>query len=545
MVGDLDGNVERLRRVLDEVNDCDLAVFGEMALTGYPLEDLVLKPGFVADSQEALQKIASISGSCTLVVGFVDGTDTAVYNAVAVCQGGRVRGIYHKRHLPNIEVFDEVRHFSNGVNPLTLYRIGGVRVGLAICEDLWVPDSPVGDMVTGGAELVVVANGSPFHIGKQAERESVVVANAMSSGRPLVYVNLVGGQDELVFDGGSMLADPSGSIVARAPRFDEAVIVVDVEVPEVPETETDLEVVEVSDQCSREEIRPVPVKVPLEPLAELYGALVTGTRDYVRKSGFTDVCLGLSGGIDSALVATIAADALDPGHVHAVLMSSRYSSDHSVSDAEELVENLGINCLTVPIESTHIALGTELATSIGRDLPGVTDENLQARIRGVMLMSLANTFDWLVLTTGNKSEAAVGYSTLYGDTAGAYAVIKDVYKTVVYDLVRWRNERDGIELVPVRIIDKPPSAELRPEQRDDDSLPPYEVLDPLLEAYIEGDRTRTELVNDGYDGRLVDEVVRLVDRAEFKRRQNPPGVRVTRKGFGRDRRLPLVNKYRG
>ena len=545
VVGDLDGNVERIRRVLDEVDGCDLAVFGEMALTGYPLEDLVLKPGFVSDSRAALEKVAGASGDCALVVGFADGDEDVVYNAVAVCQGGRVHGVYRKRHLPNLEVFDEVRHFSPGVDPLDLYRIGGVRVGLAICEDLWVPDGPVGALVAGGAELIAVANGSPFHRGKQTERESVVVANATSSGRPLAYVNLVGGQDELVFDGGSMLADPSGHIVARAPRFDEAVVIVDTDVPEVPEADTDLQVVEVSEPCPRDDDRVATPVAVLDPLAELYQALVTATGDYVRKSGFTDVSLGLSGGIDSALVATVAADALGADHVHVVLMPSRYSSDHSVVDAEELATNLGIGTLTVPIESAHTALGSELVSSIAGTLTRVADENLQARIRGVMLMSLANTFDWLVLTTGNKSEAAVGYSTLYGDTVGAYAPIKDVYKTVVYELVRWRNERDGAPVVPVNIVEKAPSAELRPNQRDDDSLPRYEVLDPLLEAYIEGDRTRVELVSDGFDADLVEEVVRLVDQAEFKRRQNPPGVRVTQKGFGRDRRLPLVNRYRG
>ena len=545
VVGDLDGNVERIRRVLDKVDDCDLAVFGEMALTGYPLEDLVLKPGFVADSRAALEKVAGASGDCALVVGFADGGEDAVYNAVAVCQGGRVHGVYRKRHLPNLEVFDEIRHFSPGVGPLVLYQVGGVRVGLVICEDLWVPDGPVRALVAGGAELVVVANGSPFHRGKQMDRESVVVANATSSGRPLAYVNLVGGQDELVFDGGSMLADPSGRIVARAPRFDEAVVIVDTEVPDVPKLETDLQVVEVSKPRSRDDDVVATPVADLDSLAELYQALVTATGDYVRKSGFTDVSLGLSGGIDSALVATVAVDALGADHVHVVLMPSRYSSDHSVVDAEDLATNLGVGTLTVPIESAHTVLVSELVSSIAGSLTRVADENLQARIRGGMLMSLANTFDWLVLTTGNKSEAAVGYSTLYGDTVGAYAPIKDVYKTVVYELVRWRNKRDGAPVVPVSILEKAPSAELRHNQRDDDSLPRYEVLDPLLEAYIEGDRTRVELVRDGFDADLVEEVVRLVDRAEFKRRQNPPGVRVTQKGFGRDRRLPLVNRYRG
>jgi len=546
VVGDLDGNVARVRSTLAEVAGCDVAVFPEMVLTGYPLEDLVLKPRFVADSRAAMETLAAESGDCALVLGFADpGPDGSVHNAVAVCHGGAVAGIYHKRQLPNYSVFDEARHFRAGTKPQELYRIGGARVGVAVCEDLWVADGPVDRLVEGGAELLVVANGSPYHQGKLAEREATVVATATSSGRPLVYANLVGAQDELVFDGGSMVADPAGRIVARAPRFDEAVVVADIDVPEVPLAEGGLPVVEVSGAVDRGDPLVPPSVAPLEPMAEIYGALITATRDYVVKSGFTDVCIGLSGGVDSALVATIAADALGPDHVHGVLMPSRYSSDHSVTDAESLIAEQGIDGMTIPIEDAHAALRGLLGPSVGDMGDGLVDENLQARIRGVLLMALSNAHGWLVLTTGNKSESAVGYSTLYGDTAGAFAVIKDIYKLTVYDLARWRNSQPDGPVISEQIISKPPSAELRPDQRDDQSLPPYEVLDPLLEAYIEGDRTRADLVADGFDGEMVDRIARLVDLAEFKRRQTPPGTRVSRKGFGRDRRLPIVNRYSG
>jgi NAD+ synthase (glutamine-hydrolysing) len=550
VVGDLNGNVERIRSVLDQVSGCDLAVFPEMTVAGYPLEDLVLKPGFVSDCRAAVETVAALSRDCTLVIGFPDGapqgsTADGVQNAAAVCHDGGVVGIYHKRALPNYDVFDEARHFVPGVEPLQLYEIGGVRIGFVVCEDLWVADGPVGEFVEGGAELLVAINGSPFHRGKLAEREAVVVATAASSGAPVVYVNLVGGQDELVFDGGSMIADPSGRIVARAPRFEEAVVIVDIDVDGVLESETDLPTVKVSGPVDRtDHVVPRPIDL-LDPLAELYWALVYATRDYVSKNGFSDVCLGLSGGIDSALVATIATDALGPDHVHAVLMPSQYSSGHSVSDATNLATTLGIDHRIVHIENTHASFRVLLRESFGEIPAGLTDENLQARIRGVLLMAHANAFGWLVLTTGNKSESAVGYSTLYGDTAGAFAVIKDVYKLTVYDIARWRNSQPDGPVIPEEIISKPPSAELRPDQRDDQSLPPYEVLDPLLEAYIEGDRTRAELVSDGFEGEMVDRVARLVDLAEFKRRQTPPGTRVSRKGFGRDRRLPIVNKYSG
>jgi NAD+ synthase (glutamine-hydrolysing) len=545
VVGDLEGNVELIRDVIEKVEHCDLAVFGEMSLTGYPLEDLVLKPGFIADNKKALNDLASMSGNCALVVGFADSDEENVYNSIAICHQGKIVGSYRKQNLPNVEVFDEVRNFSAGSEPLNLFSIGGANIGFAICEDLWVPNGPVKALIDGGAQLIVTTNGSPFHQGKQQEREVLVNEIAQENNVPIAYVNLVGGQDELVFDGGSFITDSSGEVILRSPRFHESVLIADLSVEKNNTTENNVPVVEVSSIRDHEGIIETSIAPTLDIFEELYLALMTATRDYVLKSGFQQVCLGLSGGIDSALVAAIASDSLGPNNVTAVMMPSRYSSTHSLTDAEQLIKNLGIDSVNFSIKDIHSTFSEQWIFNLNEEILGVADENLQSRIRGVLLMAFANTNNWLVLTTGNKSEAAVGYSTLYGDTAGAYAVIKDVYKTGVYDLARWRNESAGREIIPNSIIDKPPSAELRPDQRDDQSLPPYETLDPLLKSYIEGDRTRAELVEDGFDSKMVDEVVQLVDTSEYKRRQNPPGVRVTRKGFGRDRRLPLVNRYKG
>ena len=545
VVGDLEGNVDLIRDLIEKVEHCDLAVFGEMSLTGYPLEDLLLKPGFIADNKNALNDLASMSGDCALVVGFADSDGENVYNSIAICHRGKIVGSYRKQNLPNVEVFDEVRNFSSGSEPLNLFFIGGVKIGFVICEDLWVPDGPVRGLVDGSAQLIIAVNGSPFHQGKQQERESLVNEISQKSNLPIAYVNLVGGQDELVFDGGSFITDSAGEVILRSSRFYESTIIADLSIEKNKTTESHLPVTEVSSTRNHEGRIDPSVAPTLKIYEELYLALMTATRDYVLKSGFHQVCLGLSGGIDSALVAAIASDALGPSNVTAVMMPSRYSSDHSLTDAEQLIENLGIASINFPIKEIHSTFSEQWALNLNEEIIGVTDENLQARIRGVLLMAFANANGWLVLTTGNKSEAAVGYSTLYGDTAGAYAVIKDVYKTGVYGLARWRNESVGNEIIPHSIIDKPPSAELRPDQRDDQSLPSYDILDPLLKSYIEGDRTRAELVEDGFDPKIVDEIVQLVDTSEYKRRQNPPGVRVTQKGFGRDRRLPLVNKYKG
>lgn len=572
-VGDLAGNVELARRVAAEAEaaGADVAVLPELAVTGYPPEDLLLKPGFVAEARAALDDLAASVGSCPLVVGFVDSGGTAdgdepsvgleadrsgglgglgrpeVYNAAAVCAEGAVLGVYRKRCLPNYEVFDEQRHFRAGRDPLRLFEIAGIPVGVAVCEDAWAPDGPVPDLVRGGARAVLVINGSPFRENKQAQREQIVGRLAAETGAPMVYANLVGGQDELVFDGGSFAVGPAGETLVRCESFAESVEVFDVEVPDRPRPGAPLPVTPVTPPPvptpTGRAFAAGPLSEPLDLNAQRWEALVLATRDYVRKCGFDDVALGLSGGIDSSLTAAVAVAALGPDRVHGVLMPSRYSSPHSVADAEKVAANLGIDARVVPIEAAHRAFEEMLG---GPASPGgLTDQNLQSRIRGVVLMALANENGWLVLTTGNKSEAAVGYSTLYGDTAGAFAVIKDVWKTAVYELARWRNRQAGREIVPETVLAKPPSAELRPDQRDDQSLPPYEVLDPILALYVEGDLTVSEIRDRAVaPGEVVERVCGLVDRAEYKRRQTPVGPRLTGKAFGRDRRMPIVARRR-
>ncbi|MGH9209447.1 MAG: NAD+ synthase [Acidimicrobiales bacterium] len=559
-VGDLDGNVARVVGALREAEaqGCGLAVFPELALCGYPPEDLLLKPGFVADNSAALSQVASATTACAAIVGFVDaGRD--LHNAAAVCASGQVQAVYHKRLLPNYAVFDEQRYFAPGTQPPNLVLIGGVRVGVSICEDAFSPTGPIAAQAAGGAELVVNINASPYYAGRLAERERMLATRAADASCTLAYVNQVGGQDELVFDGASMVFGPDGDLVTRAPQFTETTWVCDVDVqpvfrkrlldPRGRDRDDPLPVVDVGvapRPTSAEDRRAPGVTQSLPPVREVYEALVVGTGDYVHKNGFTDAVVALSGGIDSSVVAVVAVDALGPEHVHGVLMPSRYSSDHSVTDAEKLCAELGIEHRVIPIEPAHAALLEMLAPSFDGLPADITEENLQSRIRGLVLMALSNKFrGWMVLTTGNKSEMAVGYSTLYGDTAGGFAVIKDVPKLLVYELARDRNARAGRALVPERVLTKPPSAELRPDQRDDESLPPYEVLDPILEAYVEDDRTRGELVEQGFDPNLVERITRLVDTAEYKRRQSPPGVRVTPKAFGKDRRLPITNAYRG
>jgi len=554
VVGDLAGNVERIRDALSqaEAAGADLAVFPELAVTGYPPEDLLLKPGFVADNLAALEKLAGASQSCTAVVGFVDeGLD--LYNAAAVLAAGSVKGVYRKCRLPNYSVFDEERYFAPGPGPSELYLVGGVRVGVSVCEDAWDPTGPLVKEAAGGAELLVNINASPYYAGRLAERRRMLATRAADCSCALVYLNTVGGQDELVFDGASMVFGADGSLVASLPQFEEAVAVLDLEVrptyrkrlldPRGRHGGDPLPAVEVSAEPhpQRERAAP-PSSRHLSPEEEVYSALVLGTRDYVRKNGFSEVVVGLSGGVDSSLVATIAADALGPQAVHGVSMPSRFTSAASGADAAELAKRLGIDYRTVPIEPAHEAVLAMLAPSFAGKPAGLAEENVQSRLRGLVLMALSNKFGWLVLTTGNKSELAVGYSTLYGDTAGGFAVIKDVPKTMVYKLCRWRNQSG--EVIPQTVLEKPPTAELRPGQLDTDSLPPYEVLDPVLEAYVEGDLTAPELVEAGFAPELVAKVVRLVDLAEYKRRQSPIGVRVSPKAFGRDRRMPVTNAYR-
>ncbi len=561
VVGDLDGNMRRALGALEEAQEAgsDIAVFPELAITGYPPEDLLLKPGFVADNVDALERFAAATGGTVAVIGFVDvGAD--LYNAAAVCAGGRVVGVYRKRLLPNYAVFDEARYFTPGAEPLQLYSVGGVRVGVSICEDIWSPLGPVSAQAAGGAELIVNLNASPYYAGRLRERERMLGTRAADASCCLVYVNQVGGQDELVFDGASMIFDANGDLVARSPQFVEHVAITDVDVrpsfrkrlldPRGRSGATDLPVVvapEPPESTGAGDRRVATVAPVFDRYDEIYQALVAGTRDYVRKNGFSDVVLGLSGGIDSSLVAVVAADAVGPEHVHAVALPSRFSTEASTTDAEKLCANLGVELRTIPIEPAHRASLEMLAPSFDGLAPDITEENLQGRIRANVLMALANKFrSWLVLICGNKSELAVGYTTVYGvDMAGGFAVIKDVSKTHVYELARARNAAAGYDLIPESVLTKPPSAELRPDQLDTDSLPPYEVLDPIVEGYVEGDLTATELVEAGHDPDLVSRIVRLIDDAEWKRRQAPVGVRVTPKAFGRDRRVPITNAYRG
>ena len=536
VVGDIDANTKRILAALAAAEEagCHAAVFPELAVTGYPPEDLVLKRRFVYDSRTAMEEIAARSGSCTAVVGFVDGAD-GCQNAAGVAANGQLAGVYHKRELPNYGVFDERRYFQPGTGQPVPHDVAGVAVGVSICEDAWVSGGPMGQMAAAGAEVIFNLNASPYHVGKLDQRLSVLRHRVAETGCAIVYANLVGGQDELVFDGASLVLDPDGRIIAQAPPFREHLLIAELEVANRPELS--------SSPAIPQEINQV--DPGLGELDEQYEALVLATRDYVHKNGFTDVGVGVSGGIDSSLVAVIATDALGADDVHGVLMPSRYSSDHSVADAEALCRNLGIDHRVIPVEPGHQAFLDMLAPSFDGLDPDLAEENVQSRIRGTLLMALSNKFGWLILTTGNKSESAVGYSTLYGDTAGAYAVIKDLWKLQVYAFARYRNQRAGRDLIPENVLVKPPSAELRPDQRDDQSLPPYDVLDPLLEAYVEGDLTPADLGAQGYDPELVNRITGLVDRAEYKRRQNPPGVRITAKAFGRDRRLPITNRYRG
>jgi NAD+ synthase (glutamine-hydrolysing) len=557
VVGDLDGNAARILAAYEQAEQagCDLVAFPELAVTGYPPEDLLLRPAFVEAAQETLEKVAARTGRAAAVIGFPH-AGRELTNAAAVAAGGNVLGVYHKHLLPNFAVFDEQRYFEPSTVDGPLFVVGGVRVAVTICEDAWSPTGPIITQAAAGAELVVNINASPYYAGRLRERETMLATRAADAGVPLLYANLVGGQDELVFDGASMLFDETGRLVARGRQFTEDLLIVDVDVRaafrrrlleprHVASAAAPLTEIRVSDARIGEPARPARVEPQLPPVREVYEALVLGTRDYMTKNGFTDAVIGLSGGIDSALVAAIAADALGPERVLGVLMPSRYSSPGSVADAETLVANLGIRSMTVPIESAHAAFLDLLAEPFAGTEPGVAEENIQARVRGTILMALSNKFGALVLTTGNKSELATGYSTLYGDMAGGFSVIKDVPKMLVYALARDRNDRAGRDLVPEAVLEKPPSAELRPDQKDSDSLPEYRELDPILEGYVEGDLSAAELEDAGFDADRVRQVARLVDRSEYKRRQAPPGVRVSPKAFGKDRRLPITNRWPG
>ena len=546
MVGGIAQNSERIRELYTLANNagCDIVAFPELSITGYPPEDLVLKSGFVAENQQAMREIVAATGECVAVFGFVSGSHGDLRNSAAIASRGLLHGTYDKHLLPNYSVFDEERYFTPG-SAFSLFTIAGVNVGVTICEDIWQSEGPVKAQAQAGAALNININGSPFHRGKFDERQQMVSERAKDNSCAIVYVNQVCGQDELVFDGGSMVFDHHGDLVMRSPQFEEKLTFVDLEVNESLSTRG-VPVIEVSAESrARGEEQRGLISSPAADLEQVFGALVLGTRDYVRKNGFTDVVIGLSGGIDSALVAAVAVEALGKQHVHGVSMPSRYSSEGSKTDAAILANNLGIDMQTISIEPAFSAYLDMTAASFSGKPADLTEENLQSRVRGTTLMALSNKFGWMVLTTGNKSELAVGYFTLYGDSVGGYAVIKDLLKTTVYDLCRHINERSGRELIPEAVISKPPSAELRPDQRDDQSLPPYEVLDPILELYVEQDRTAAEIISMGFDEALVRRISRLVDVNEYKRRQGPPGVRVSLKAFGKDRRLPITNAYRG
>ncbi len=534
-VGDLDGNEKLIADCMTwaEGEAADVLLLPELAVTGYPPEDLVLRMAFVEDNLDVIRRLAARSARCTTVVGFVDlgsgaigrgGADAArrnIYNAAAILQGGEWRATYHKILLPNYGVFDEDRYFLVGQKPDFLWDIGGVPAGISICEDIWVPDGPPLTQARAGARILLNINGSPYHYGKAHQREEMLAERAKASGVPVVYLNLVGGQDELVFDGCSVVIDRSGAVVHRSPQFAEDRFVLDLD----------------DELDGRGTLAPL-----LDAEEEVYRALQLGLTDYVRRNGFDRVVIGLSGGIDSALTAAIATDALGSEGVWGVAMPTKFSSDHSVSDAVELAKRLGIQFDVVPIQSVFDDYLDALAPLFGDEPFGVAEENLQARIRGAVLMAISNRFGPMVVATGNKSEMAVGYSTIYGDMVGGFSVLKDVFKTTVYDLARWRNRES--EVIPSNSIDKPPSAELRPNQKDSDSLPPYEELDPILRLYIEDDRGVEDIIAAGHDPETVRRITRLVDRNEYKRRQAAPGVKITTKAFGRDHRLPITNGYR-
>ncbi|HLI90848.1 MAG TPA: NAD+ synthase [Ktedonobacteraceae bacterium] len=569
-VGDLDGNKQKILSAMQQAHaeGAHIVCFPELALPGYPPEDLLLKPGFVAANLRKLEQIVQASRDLpglTAVVGFVD-RDHDIYNAAAIIHEGRLSGVYHKHYLPNYGVFDEYRYFQAG-QEAPVFLIHDIHVGVTICEDIWYPTGPLTRQVHAGAEVIININGSPYDTGKGAAREAMIATRAADNGVIVAYLNLVGGQDELVFDGGSMVFNEQGKLIARARQFAEDMLIVDLDTAAVfrarlhdtRRRQERLSMIEENTPIITVDTRPltapsvnnhVPLGAPqrieprMERLREIYSALVLGTGDYVRKNGFKRVIVGLSGGIDSSLVAVIAVDALGAENVTGVSMPSGYSSEGSKTDAQQLAENLGIEYLTIPIEETFRTSLKMLRPVLGDETSGLAIENLQARIRGNILMTLSNRFGPIVLTTGNKSEMATGYSTLYGDMAGGFAVLKDVLKTLVYELARYRNTLEGRALIPQSVIDKAPSAELRPGQKDTDSLPPYEELDPILKAYVEDDRSFEELLAMGFERATVERVMRLVDISEYKRRQAPPGVKITPRAFGRDRRLPITNRYR-
>ena len=568
-VGDVAGNARLAAEWIARARDvgAQVVIFPEQTITGYPAEDLWLKPHFLEAAGRALDELAGGVEGIVALVGYPE-RDGATYNSVAVLADGSVRARYRKVLLPNYSVFDERRYFEPGEGP-ALIEVNGIKVGVTICEDVWYPGPPASIEALAGASLIVNPSASPYHRGKGVAREEMIRRRARETGAAFALCNLVGGQDELVFDGHSIVVSQGGETLARASQFEEELLVCDVRVPPNPGMKgaaVSVPVVASLDLAGPQQPVECPIAEPLEPEAEIYTAITLGLRDYVRKNGFERVLVAVSGGIDSALVTLIAADALGPEGVTGVVMPSPHSSPETQEDARRIIRNVGAELVELPIEEAMRAYeqvlgagasagdgresshpGAESARELESRAPGteLAAENVQARIRGNLMMALSNQSGWLVLTTGNKSELSVGYATLYGDMAGGFAVIKDVPKTLVYRLVRYRNAVASRDLVPDSVLERAPSAELRPDQRDEDSLPPYEVLDRILTAYVEEDRGRDEIVGDGLEPEVVDEVIAMVDRSEYKRRQAPPGIRITPKAFGRDRRLPITNRFRG
>ena len=545
-VGDIDGNARRILHSIERAREAgaDLLAVPELAVSGYPPDDLLLKRSFIEANVAAVEELARATRGLLAVIGFVEPDGGRLYNAAAICHDGDLVAVYRKHRLPNYGVFDERRYFEAGDSHLLLDTPRAV-VGVTVCEDAWYDDGPVVAQGRAGAQVVVNINASPYHKGKLVERSDMLGRRARQSGAAIAYVNLVGGQDELVFDGGSLVVDAEGAVVARLPQFEEHFTVVDTPLPEQKEGAGDPTVLRESIALPARSTAPLPdpPRAPIpEQAEEVYRALCLALSDYVAKNGFDKVVLGLSGGVDSSLTAAIAADALGPGAVLGLLLPSAFSTPHSLIDAKELAANLGIETVEVPIGTIYESYLRLLAETFGDQEAGVAEENLQARIRGTLWMFVSNRYGHLALVTGNKSEGACGYATLYGDMAGGFAVIKDVLKSEVYELCRYRNSVS--EVIPRNVLIKPPSAELRPEQRDEDTLPPYDILDPILEAYIERDAGIEQIVAEGHDRATVERVITMVDRAEYKRRQAPPGPKVTTKAFGRDRRLPISNAWR-
>ncbi|HKN19216.1 MAG TPA: NAD+ synthase [Dissulfurispiraceae bacterium] len=579
-VGDLEGNVKKIAGFIEKAGEYypDIIAFPELAVTGYPPEDLLLKPQFIKDTHAALKEIQACTGDAVVITGFVDRRDD-IYNAAAVLYNGQLIDVYQKMHLPNYSVFDEFRYFQAG-SRYTVYEMEDFLFGVTICEDIWYEAGPSTVQALAGAEFIININASPYNIGKAGFRKKMVATRAYDNSVIIAYLNTVGGQDELVFDGQSFIVDQDGEIIAEGKQFEEDMIIADLDLDAVfikrlhdPRRRQQVfamkretaEKIPVIPKTARAEVRGHDTDAQRHGLAlfprasasphrcvppaeeeEVFGALVLGTRDYVHKNRFVNVCIGLSGGIDSAIVAAIAVDAVGAHNVTGVFMPSLYTSQESREDTQELVRNLGIKLIEIPITSIFEAYTGTLAQSFEKKPADITEENLQARIRGNLLMALSNKFGWLVLTTGNKSEMSVGYATLYGDMAGGFAVIKDVPKTLVYRLCRWKNLKEGRMVIPGRVLAKPPTAELRPDQKDTDTLPPYEVLDPILKLYIEEDKSFDEItaLNPDCGVENIKKIIRMVDFSEYKRRQSPPGIKITPRAFGRDRRFPITNRYR-